>query len=131
MAEQRSEAVDREKKLVLWGYLLQWGSLVMPFAIIGSLIYVLVLRSRLTQPWLRTHFAWQLSTCIIIAAAIPVGLGLLAVGFSGVATDAPVSIVATFLLVGVSFLFPFWFIYRCLRGTMNYSGGRPMGNPWL
>lgn len=122
---------EHEKKLIFWGYLLQWGSLVMPFALIAALVYVLVIRGRLTQPWLRTHAAWQLTTCLIVAIAIPVAFGLLAAGLSGFSTDSPIAIAATFLLVGASFLFPVWFIYRCLRGTMAYSRENAMGNPWL
>lgn len=131
MTDQQDDTAANEKKLVLWGYILQWASLVMPFAILASPIYVLVVRGRVTHPWLRTHFVWQLATCGLIGMAAVVGALFFVIGLSGVSTDNPISIVATFLAVGLSVVFPFWFIYRCLRGTMNYSGERPMGNPWL
>jgi len=68
----------------------------------------------------------------MVAAAIPLALGLLFIGFAGVATDAPISILATFTLVGAAFVFPFWLIYRFAWGTIKYSRDTPMReNPYL
>ena len=103
----------------------------MPVALLVSPFYVLAVRRKITTPWLQTRRRWQLTTCIMLAAAIPVGFLLLFTGFAGWNADSPISIAATFLLVGISSLFPIWLIYRFLRGTLTYSRGRPMeGRLW-
>jgi len=123
---------DQEKSFVLWGYVLQWATLILPPVIAASLIYLLFVRKRVFNDWLVSHIRWQLATCIIIAAAIPVAFGLLFTGFAGVSSDAPVSILATFLLVGAAFVFPFWLIYRFAWGTISYVREKPMRpNPYI
>jgi len=122
----------KERDLVLWGYILQWVTFVMPLALVASPIYLLAVRRTVTTPWLATHIKWQLTTCVMIVAAIPIGYLALFAGLSGIGTDAPLSIIVTFLLVGVSAMFPVWLIYRFLRGTLRYSKGLPMeGRLWL
>lgn len=123
---QTMSETDRQEKLVLYGYFVQWATLVFPPALIASLVYLLVVRGRVTHSELRSHIDWQLMTCAIVAAMVPVTFLLLVVGLSGVGTDAPVSIFVTFLLVGASFLFLPWLLYRLLRGTMTFSKQRPM-----
>ena len=98
----------------------------MPPMIILSLAYLLLLRRRVSHVELRTHVNWQLATLGIIAAAIPAGIGLLFIGFSGWNTDSPVSIIATFVLLGASCLFVPWLLYRLVRGTMRFSKQLPM-----
>ena len=115
-----------QEKYVFWAYAIQWAALFMPPIVIVSLAYLIVMRPRITHVELRSHINWQLATCGVIAALIPIGLGLLFIGFSGVNTDAPISIAATFLLVGVSLLFVPWLIYRLLRGTIRFSKQLPM-----
>ncbi len=132
MTETFTTPDKKEKDLVLWGYILQWVTFVMPFALLASAVYVLAVRGKVMTPWLRTHLNWQLTTCVMVVAALPLAYLLLFTGFAGVNTDAPISIIATFLLVGASALFPVWLIYRFLRGTLRYSKGLPMdGKPWL
>ena len=111
---------------MLWAYGIQWAALVMPPIVMVSLVYLLVMRPRITHVELRTHMNWQLATCGVIAALIPIGIGLLFIGFSGVNTDALISIAATFALVGASSLFVPWLIYRLLRGTIRFSKQLPM-----
>lgn len=117
---------DKQEKLVGWAYAMQWSTLIMPPAIVASLVYLLVVRGRITHADIRSHVRWQLTTCAVIAALIPIALGLLFVGFSGVNTDALISIVATFVLVGGSCLFLPWFLYRLLHGTIRFSRQLPM-----
>ena len=68
---------DIQEKYVLWAYGIQWAGLVMPPVVIVSLAYLLVMRPRITHAELRSHINWQLATCGVIAALIPIGLGLL------------------------------------------------------
>ena len=118
--------VERQEKLVLWAYVVQWATLVMPPAIIVSLIYLLLVRGRVVHCELRSHVDWQLMTCAQIGAMIVLGFALLAIGMSGFSTDAPLSIVATFVLYGGSLLFLPWLLYRFLRGTIRFSQQLPM-----
>ena len=80
----------------------------------------LVLRAYVVHDELRSHVDWQLMTCAQIAAMVVLGFALLAIGLSGFSTDAPVSIVATFVLYGGSLLFLPWLLYRLLRGTIRF-----------
>lgn len=117
---------EKQQTLVLWAYVIQWATLLMPPALIASLIYLLIVRNRVTISGLRTHVNWQLMTCGVTAAIIPIGYLLLYVGLSGVSTDAPISIIATFVLVGVSTLYLPWLLYRFIRGSIRFSKQLPM-----
>lgn len=117
---------EREEKLVFWAYLSQWACLVMPPVVVVSLAYLLLIRRRITHPEVRSHVNWQLATYGLIVAMIPIGLGLLVIGMSGVNTDSPISIIATFTLVGASALFLPWLLYRLLFGTIRFSKQLPM-----
>jgi len=104
----------------------------MPLALVASPIYLLAVRRTVTTPWLRTHIKWQLTTCVMVVAAISISYPLLFTGLAGVNTNAPLSIIATFLLVGASAVFPAWLIYHFLRGILRYSRGLRMeGRLWL
>ena len=105
---------------------MQWATLVMPPAIVASLIYLLLIRGRVAHGELRSHVDWQLMTCAQIGLLIVLGFVLLAIGLSGFSTDAPLSIVATFVLYGGSLLFLPWLLYRFLRGTIRFSKQLPM-----
>ena len=118
--------IDYQEKLVRAAYVMQWGSLLIPPLIVVSLIYLLAVRRRVGHVELRSHLNWQLMTCGMIAAMIPLALLLLFIGLSGVNTDAPISIVATFTLVGASALFLPWLLYRLLRGTVQFTRQLPM-----
>lgn len=111
---------------MLWGYLIQWSALIIPPALVVSFGYLLLMRQQITNPDIRSHWRWQLTTCAIVAALIPVFFGLLFIGFAGFNTDSPLSIIATFLLVGGSFLFMPWILYRLVWGTMRFSKQIPM-----
>ncbi len=117
---------EHQERLVLWAYGIQWAMLVFPPAILASLIYLLFIRDRVVNPDIHSHVRWQLVTCFAMLAMIPVGFLLLVIGLSGVNTDAVVSIVATFALVGIPALFPLWLIYRLIRGTIRFSNELPM-----
>lgn len=117
---------DRQEKFVFHGYLIQWASIVFPPAIIASLVYLLVIRPRVTHPEVRTHVNWQLVTCGLVAAMILLSLVFVAIGLSGVSSDSPLAIVATFALLGGSLLFLPWLLYRLLRGTIMLSKQQPM-----
>ncbi|MBT8098477.1 MAG: hypothetical protein KJO82_01940 [Gammaproteobacteria bacterium] len=117
---------DSQEKLVLWAYIIQWAAIIAPPLVVGSLVYLLLIRGRITHGEVRSHVNWQLATCGLIAAMIPIGFGLLVIGFSGVNTDSPVSIIATFALVGASALFLPWLLYRLLYGTIRFSKQLPM-----
>lgn len=117
---------DRQEKYVFHGYLIQWATIVFPPAIIASLVYLLVIRPRITHPEVRSHVNWQLMTCGLIAAMIPLSLAFVAIALSGVSSDSPLSIAATFVLLGGSLLFLPWLLYRLLRGTIMLSKQLPM-----
>ncbi|MDJ0760894.1 MAG: hypothetical protein QNJ19_15985 [Woeseiaceae bacterium] len=122
----QSKETERQEELVRYGYLLQWSMLVIPPMFFASLVYLLVLRLRITHFELRTHVKWQLATCIMILALIAAGLVLLFVGLSGVNTDAPVSVIATFVLMGGSVVFFPWLLYRLLYGNWRFAQQVPM-----
>ena len=117
---------DSQDQLVLWAYIVQWATIVMPPFIVASLIYLLVIRNKITNPDIRTHVSWQLATCGLIAVLIAVGYGLLVIGLSGFNTDSPFSILATFALMGASALFFPWLFYRLIYGTVRFSRQQPM-----
>ena len=117
---------DSQEKLVFWAYLLQWACLFAPPFVVVAFPYLLLIRGRVTHPEVRSHLTWQLATYGLIAIMIPLGLALLFIGFSGVNTDSPISIVATFTLVGASALLLPWLLYRLLFGTIRFSQQVPM-----
>ena len=118
--------INRQEKLVLWGYVLQWASLILPPLVAASVVYLLVIRARVPHSELRSHVNWQLMTCGLIAALIPIALLLLFTGLSGFNTDSTVSIIATFALVGGSVVFVPWLLYRLLFGTIRFTRQQPM-----
>ena len=118
--------IDRQEKIVLWAYVVQWTTLVMPPALIASLIFLLLIRGRITHVDIRSHVNWQLATFGMIAAMIPIALILFFVGLSGVNTDSLISILSTFALVGASTVLLPWLFYRLLYGTMRFSRQLPM-----
>lgn len=118
--------IDNQEEFVRWAYMIQWTALVLPPTLALSLIYLLLIRGRVTNSELRSHVNWQLMTCGLIVAMIPIGLILFFVGMSGVNTDAPISIMSTFALVGALALFLPWLVYRLLRGTIRFRKQVPM-----
>ena len=122
----QSKETERQEELVRYSYLVQWSMLVIPPMFFASLVYLLVLRRRITHFELRTHVKWQLATCVMILVLIAAGLVLLFVGLSGVNTDAPISVVATFVLMGGSAVFFPWLLYRLLYGNWRFAQQVPM-----
>lgn len=122
--------IDQQERYVRWAYIVQWTALAFPPTIVLSLAYLLTFRNRVMQSELRSHMNWQLATCIVILALIPVALVLLMVAMSGFKDDAPLSIIAAFVLMGLTSIFLPWFLYRLLFGTMRFAGERPMTRLW-
>ena len=114
-----------------WGYAIQWCTLLWPPAIVASVLYLLWIRKRIVNRDIHSHVSWQLVTASVTMLAIPVAIVLLFVGLSGVNTDSPISIAATFALVGGSYLFLPWLAYRLLRGSIRFSNELPMEHAWL
>ena len=98
----------------------------MPPALIALLVYLLVVRNRVTVKELRSHVKWQLTTLGVMAVFVLIAIVLFVVAGSGVNTDAPISIIATFILVGVLTLFPLLLLYRFAWGTIRFSKQLPM-----
>jgi uncharacterized membrane protein len=117
---------EEQERLVRWAYGIQWSALLFPPAILASLVYLLFIRNRITNPDIHSHVRWQLVTCVTTIAMVPIGFFLLVIGLSGVNTGAVMSIIATFALVGFGALFPLWPIYRLIRGTIRFSKDLPM-----
>lgn len=103
----------------------------MPVALLAPAIYVSLIRVRVTNLGLRSHLDWQLATVGIAILVVAFGAILFFVGLSGVNTDAPLSIVATFALVGLVTVLPVWMLYRLLRGSLQFSKKLPMQNLFL
>ncbi len=122
----QNKETERQEELVRYGYLLQWSMLVIPPMYFASLVYLLVLRRRITHFELRTHVRWQLATCTMILVLLIAGLILLFVGLSGFNTDSPISIIATFVLMGGSAVFFPWLFYRLVYGNWRFSQQVPM-----
>jgi uncharacterized membrane protein len=120
------DSSDPQPRLILWGYVIKWATLFMPPAIILSMIYVLVTRGRLMSQGLRSHADWRLTTVGITAIFLLIVAILFVIGMSGVNTDAPVSIIATFTLLGLATAFPIWYLYRLLWGSIRFARREPM-----
>ena len=114
-----------------WGYAIQWCTLLCPPAMIASVLYLLAIRKRILNRDIHTHVSWQLVTASMTVLAIPIAIMLLFVGLSGVNNDSPISIIATFALIGGSYLFLPWLAYRLLRGSIRFSSELPMEHAWL
>jgi len=67
-------------------------------------------------------------TCLVAAITAVVAVVLLFIGLSGIATDAPISIVATFTLLALLTVAPLWLLYRVVRGTLQYRMKLPMAS---
>jgi uncharacterized membrane protein len=119
---------ERQQQLVLWAYVIQWVAIFLPFALFVLLVYVLVARRRVVEPALRSHLDWQLVTCLVAAGAAVVAVALLFIALSGINTDAPISIGATFTLLALLTVAPLWLLYRVVRGTLQYRMKLPMAN---
>ena len=115
-----------QQLFVFWGYVIQWLTILMPLALLVSLVYVVVVRGRVMNPALRSHIDWQLATCLVSLSILALALGLLIVGLSGVATDAQISVIATFALLALLSVAPFWLLYRLVRGTLRFRNKLPM-----
>ena len=114
-----------------WGYAIQWCTLLCPPAMAASVVYLLIIQKHIRNHDIRTHVSWQLVTASATVLAIPVAIILLMIGLSGVNSDSPVPIVATFALIGGSYLFLPWLAYRVLRGSIRFSNELPMQHAWL
>ncbi len=123
-------SVEEQERLVRWGYAIQWGTLLFPPVMLASLLYLLWIRKGIVNRDIHTHVSWQLVTATATLLAIPAAILLLFIGLSGFGTDSPVSIIATFALVGGSYLFLPWLAYRLLRGSIRFSGELPMEKAW-
>ena len=121
-----SPDTNRQEQLVLYGYAMQWSMLVIPPMFVVSLVYLLLLRRRVTHFEIRTHVTWQLATCLMTMALLGVAILLLIVGLSGVNNDAPLSVLATFALMGGSAVFLPWLFYRLIYGNLQLSRQEPM-----
>lgn len=122
---------ESQQRLVLWGYIIQWTTVIMPVTLIASAIYVLLVRGRVANVALRSHLDWQLATAgIAILVALLAGV-LFFVGLSGVSTDAPLAIIATYTVLGLAAVLPLWMLYRLLHGTLQFSKKLPMQNLFL
>ena len=117
---------ESQQQLVLWGYIIQWATLLMLPALLVSFVYVLVVRGRVSNAGLRSHLDWQLATCVVAVVFVAVAAVLFFVGLSGVNTDAPISIIATFTVVGLVAVAPLWFLYRLIRGTLRFAKKLPI-----
>ena len=119
-------ANDVQQRLVLWGYVIQWTTFLMPAALFVSIVYVMIVRRRVSNAGLRSHLDWQLTTCVLAAVLVAAAAALFVVGLSGVNTDSPISIIATFSVVGLLSVAPLWFLYRLLRGTLRFAKKLPI-----
>jgi len=119
---------EKQQRLVLWAYVIQWIAIFMPFALVVLLIYVLAARRAVVEPALRSHLDWQLVTCLVAAGVAVVAVALLFIALSGINTDAPISIGATFTLLALLTVAPLWLLYRVVRGTLQYRLKLPMEN---
>ena len=123
-------SVDEQERLVRWGYAIQWGALLFPPVMLASLIYLLWIRGGILNRDIRTHVSWQLVTATATLLAIPTAILLLFIGLSGFSTDSPIAMIATFALIGGSYLFVPWLAYRLLRGSIRFSNELPMEKAW-
>ena len=123
-------SIEEQEKLVHWGYAIQWCTLLCPPAMAASVLYLLVIRKYIRNRDIRSHVSWQLFTASATMLAIPVAIILLMIGLSGVNNDSPVSIIATFALIGGSYLFLPWLAYRLLRGSIRFANEQPMVRAW-
>lgn len=116
----------RQKKLVLWGYLIHIFmyliALGMPPVILVPTIYLIILRKFVLIDWLRSHIKWQLVTIGFAVAVILVGALLFLSGLREInQTPSLIGTISPTIAVGLWVALPFWLIYRLVFGLINYG----------
>ncbi|MEL7297356.1 MAG: hypothetical protein AAGJ86_06815 [Pseudomonadota bacterium] len=124
-------SIAAQEQRVLVAYVMQWAMVALPPLAIINIAYLLWGRARVPHVELRSHIRWQLATLVILATIAVTGIGLLALAFAGVNTDAPLSIAATFLLYAIGAAVVPWFFYRVIFGTFRFRRQLPMQRLWL
>jgi uncharacterized membrane protein len=110
-SQQNIAAESHLKQMALIGYILYAVSLLIPFAIFGTLILAYIKRGEAKGTWVESHFRWQIRTFwVMVIATI-------------------ISIILLFVLIGyfTAIAAGIWFIYRVIRGWLALSNDQPVG----
>ncbi|WP_126456012.1 hypothetical protein [Sulfuriflexus mobilis] len=119
-------AEARQKKLVLWGYVIHiivyLIALGMPPVILVPIIYLIIIRKFVLIDWLRSHIKWQLVTIGFAIAVVLVGALLFFLGVREInQTPSLIGTISPTIAVGLWIALPFWLIYRLVFGLINYG----------
>lgn len=131
----RSTSTERQKKLVLTGYVTQIVVMLitfgMPLVIIVPIIYLIVIRRFVSIDWLRRHIHWQLLTVGIGLAILLIATMFLSVGLSEINRQTTLmGIVSQWIAIGLFICLPPWLIYRFVRGLIFYGREEGMDRLW-
>lgn len=131
----RSTSAERQKKLVLAGYVTQIVVMLitfgMPLMIIVPLIFLIVIRRFVSIDWLRRHIHWQLLTVGIGLAILLIAAMFLSVGLSEINRQTTlVGIVSQWIAIGLYIGLPPWLVYRFVRGLIFYGREEGMARLW-
>jgi hypothetical protein len=126
MMDMRSTSAERQKKLVLAGYVTQIVVMLitfgMPLMIIVPLIFLIVIRR---------HIHWQLLTVGIGLAILLIAAMFLSVGLSEINRQTTlVGIVSQWIAIGLYIGLPPWLVYRFVRGLIFYGREEGMARLW-
>jgi uncharacterized membrane protein len=135
MMDMRSTSAERQKKLVLAGYVTQIVVMLitfgMPLMIIVPLIFLIVIRRFVSIDWLRRHIHWQLLTVGIGLAILLIAAMFLSVGLSEINRQTTlVGIVSQWIAIGLYIGLPPWLVYRFVRGLIFYGREEGMARLW-
>ena len=131
----RNTSTERQKKLVLTGYVTQIVVMLitfgMPLVIIVPIIYLIVIRRFVSIDWLRRHIHWQLLTVGIGLAILLIATMFLSVGLSEINRQTTLTgIVSQWIAIGLFICLPPWLIYRFVRGLIFYGREEGMDRLW-
>lgn len=126
MTDINNIADVRQKKLVLWGYVIQIVAymvmLGMPLSIFVPIIYLIIIRKFVLIDWLSSHVKWQLVTIGFTVMVILVGALLLYLGLREInQTPSLIGTIAPTITVALWIALPLWLVYRLVFGLIAYG----------
>lgn len=110
---------DQEDKklnqLTLAVYVLQCASLFVGVTALVGVIINYIKRPDVLDTRFDSHFAWQIRTFWGALLGYMIGGVLTIVGIG-------------FLILAATWV---WFVYRVIKGLLNFNDGKPMPNTWI
>lgn len=126
MTDIKNIAEVRQKKLVLWGYVIQIVMFIfilsMPISILVPIIYLFIVLKFVLIDWLRSHVKWQLVTNGFAVMVTLVGVLLIFYGVGNIGrTPSLLRTIASIIAVPLGIALPLWLVYRVVFGLIAYG----------